>query len=141
MAHALQLVCFMCKCHALRREDIYACTRFSQEKITHTYWNSIKPTRARGSFMNSFTFASEALCSVYALTTMLAWVRNTWIIHYNKRIHIHYILSGVGQLENIIIMIYRQNLGHYIYIYIYIYMHTYIYTCIYIYTRIYSHSS
>jgi len=78
--------------------DIYACTRVSQESVTYTYWNCIELTRARSSIMISFTFAHEALCSVYTLTTMLAWVRNTWIIHYNKHIHVHNIQSVVEQL-------------------------------------------
>ena len=51
--------------------------------------------------MISFTLAIEAVCSVYTLTTMLARVRNAWIIHYNKSTQ-HYIQSGVEQLQKIL---------------------------------------
>ena len=51
--------------------------------------------------MISFTVAFEPVCSVYALSTMLTRVRNTWIIYYKKHIHVHYIQYGVNQLQNI----------------------------------------
>ena len=86
-----QILILVCECIpviTLQLEYIRAPV-YSLESVTYTYWNCIEPTRAHGSFMNSFTFAFEPISSVYTLSTVLARVGNTWMIHYNK--HILYI--------------------------------------------------
>ena len=76
---------------------------FSLENVTCTYGMCIKHTRANGSIIISFAFAHEALCSVYAHTTVLARVGNTWIIHYNRHIHVQHTIWCEANIKHHII--------------------------------------
>ena len=76
--------------YVLRREDIICVNPvFSGKCNTLTGTAKDLPEHVVP-FMISFTFAFEAVCSVYTLSTMLARLRNTWIIYYNKHIHVPY---------------------------------------------------